>query len=160
MLANTICDSKAYLPEVPAANKTCMFPAMETVGKRIERLRKGAGWSRPELGRIMAEKIGRDDPFTGELIRQYELDHTEPPKDARQGLAKAFGRTEAYILFGDARPDKGAPTDAEVFHKNYLDMDPFDRKIVDVTMANSAAKRNAIPQAKKFRVVKKTVRKA
>lgn len=154
MLANVICDSKYNLPEVQAANKTCTVPAMETVGKRIERLRKGMGWSRPALGRVMAERIGRDKPFTGELIRQYELDRTDPPKDAREGLALAFGRPEAYILYGDTKPTKGTMSDADIFYRKYLALDITPRQIVDLAFGIPS---EDIVQ-KKFRVVRKRKR--
>lgn len=74
---------------------------METIGKRIERLRKLGGWSRPELGRRMAAAVGRAKPFSGEVIRLYEADKHKPGKAARKALAEVFKRDEAYIEFGD-----------------------------------------------------------
>lgn len=73
---------------------------METIGQRITRLRNAKGWSRPELGRQMAEAIKREKPFSGELIRLYEEDMNKPGDDARLALAKVFERPEVYVEFG------------------------------------------------------------
>lgn len=74
---------------------------MKSIGKRIEELRKLESLSRPELGRRMAKAIGRDTPFSGEVVRLYEKGTHKPGHDARTALAKVFKRTEAYIEFGD-----------------------------------------------------------
>lgn len=76
------------------------MPIVETIGKRIERLRIAKGWSRPELGRRMAAAMGRAKPFSGEVVRLYETDGNAPGKDARKALAAVFERDEAYIMFG------------------------------------------------------------
>lgn len=73
---------------------------METIGKRIARLRTAKGWKRPELGRQMAQVIDRATPFSGEVIRLYEEDINEPGADARRALALVFDRSEMYIEFG------------------------------------------------------------
>jgi transcriptional regulator with XRE-family HTH domain len=75
---------------------------VETIGKRIVRLRTAKGWTRPELGRQMAKAVSKKKPFSGELIRLYETDTNRPSPDARRALAKVFDRTEQYIEFGDA----------------------------------------------------------
>lgn len=77
---------------------------METIGQRITRLRIGKGWSRPELGRKMAEAIHRAKPFTGEVVRLYEDNKHVPGKNARAALALVFGKSEQYILFGESQP--------------------------------------------------------
>lgn len=73
---------------------------VETIGERIKRLRIAKGWSRPELGRQMAAKVGRKKAFAGELIRLYEEDTNRPSVEARLALAKVFERNEVYIEFG------------------------------------------------------------
>lgn len=75
---------------------------METIGKRISRLRAEKGWSRPELGRRMAQALKRAKPFSGEVVRLYEEGENSPGKDARRALAAVFERTEAYMEFGDS----------------------------------------------------------
>lgn len=79
---------------------------METIGKRIERLRIAKGWSRPELGRRMAVALERKTPFSGELVRLYEIGKNAPGKDARRALAAVFDKTEAYMEFGDTGQTK------------------------------------------------------
>jgi transcriptional regulator with XRE-family HTH domain len=74
----------------------------ETIGKRIERLRIGKGWSRPQLGREMAKAIGRKSAFTGELIRLYEQGKNRPRSEARRALSEVFGKGEQYIEFGES----------------------------------------------------------
>lgn len=85
---------------------------METIGKRIERLREALGLkegkdvSRPELGRRMALAIGRRrasgelDPYSGETVRRYEIDKDRPGIDATKALAAVFKVTEAEIVYG------------------------------------------------------------
>lgn len=57
----------------------------------------------------MAAAIDRKKPFTGELIRLYELDENRPPPDARRALAKVFDKTESYIEFGDSKQEAREP---------------------------------------------------
>ncbi len=73
---------------------------METIGRRIAALRNLKGWSRPELGSRMAAAVGREKPFSGEVIRLSEEDLNAPGVDARRALAKVFDRSEIYIQFG------------------------------------------------------------
>lgn len=73
---------------------------METIAERIKRLREAKGWSRPELGRQMAIAIGREKPYSGELVRLYEEGENLPRNEARKALAGAFKLSEAYIEFG------------------------------------------------------------
>lgn len=79
---------------------------MDTIGKRISTLRRLKSWSRPELGRQMAAAIGKKKPFSGELIRLYETGTNEPGNEARRALALVFGKTEAYIEFGEGDAPK------------------------------------------------------
>ncbi len=74
---------------------------MDTIGKRIATLRKLKGWSRPELGRQMAAAVGKDRPFTGELVRLYETGANNPGNEARRALSLVFGKTETFIEFGE-----------------------------------------------------------
>lgn len=115
-------------------NKTCIVLAMETMGQRIKRLREAKEWSRARLGREMAIQTGRETAYTGELVRQYELDATDPPADARRGLALALGREESYILYGDSKKLKGQRTDADEFYEKYLALSKTDRQIVDLML--------------------------
>lgn len=101
-IARITCYRKESLPKVPpqAELATLLTVDKETIGQRIERLRPAKGWKRPQLGREMAVAIGRKKPFTGELIRLYEIGKNRPKLDARRALAKVFGRDESYIEFG------------------------------------------------------------
>lgn len=99
-IPSNYCDSKFPLRDVRIASKTCSFPAVETFGQRIARLRNSKGWKRPELGRQMQKAVGRKEPFTGEAVRLYELDKTRPGDDARKALALVFNVSEQYIEFG------------------------------------------------------------
>lgn len=60
----------------------------------------------------MAKAIGRNEPFSGEVIRLYEAEINSPGADARAALAKVFARSEAYIQFG---VDSGTKPDAQDF---------------------------------------------
>ena len=51
----------------------------------------------------MAKTIGRAKPYTGETVRRYEEGIDEPGEDARKALSLVFGKSEAFILFGDER---------------------------------------------------------
>lgn len=115
----------------------CMIAPMETRGKRITKLREAKGWSLARLGKEMAMRVGRPEPFTGEVVRQYELDASWPSEDAVKGLALAFERTEAYILFGDAGNGKGAKTDADRLYEKYQALSATDRQIVDLMLKKS-----------------------
>lgn len=99
-VASIPCYRKERLLKVPIASSTCSVKSVETIGKRIERLRNAKGWSRPELGRQMATAIGKPKPFSGEMIRLYEQGENRPGVEARTALAKVFGKTDAYIEFG------------------------------------------------------------
>lgn len=99
-IASIPCDRKRALLDVSFASTTCSVSVVETIGQRITRLRNAKGWSRPELGRQMAEAIKREKPFSGELIRLYEEDTNKPGDDARLALAKVFDRPEVYLEFG------------------------------------------------------------
>lgn len=48
----------------------------------------------------MAHAIGREKPYSGELVRLYEEGTNLPRNEARKALAEAFKVTEAYIEFG------------------------------------------------------------
>lgn len=48
----------------------------------------------------MAAAIGREDAFSGELIRLYEEGTNRPSVEARAALAKVFDRSEIYMEFG------------------------------------------------------------
>lgn len=96
---------------------------MESIGERIARLRKSKDWSRPELGRQMAQAIERAKPFSGEAVRRYEQGPDTPGKAARLALAKVFGKTEAYIVFGDtSQPHKAAQSTSQ------YNVEPTDSK--------------------------------
>ena len=86
---------------MPVARKTCTVSPVETIGQRIERLRKARDLSRPELGRRMAEAIGRAKPYTGESVRQYEDNKISPRGPAAKALAAVFKITESQLLFGE-----------------------------------------------------------
>lgn len=86
--------------------------AVKTIGERIATMRKGKGWKRPELGRRMAQAVGRAKPYSGEQVRRYETGMDRPPPEARKALAAVFEKSEQYIEFGattQARPT--APDD-------------------------------------------------
>jgi transcriptional regulator with XRE-family HTH domain len=71
---------------------------MESMGDRINRLRKAKEWSYRRLAKEMGDAIGTT--FSGEAVRRYEIGKNSPGKDARRALAKVFGKTETYIEFG------------------------------------------------------------
>jgi transcriptional regulator with XRE-family HTH domain len=114
-----------------------MMLTMETRGKRIQKLREEKGWSLARAGKEIAIRAGRAEPFSGEVIRQYELDATWPSEDAVNGMALAFEREPAYILFGDGKKLKGASTDAERLYEKYLALSALDRQIVDLMLKKS-----------------------
>lgn len=59
----------------------------------------------------MAKAVGRKKAFTGELIRLYEIGKNRPKGDARLALSKVFGKSEAFIEFGESgKPDAREPT--------------------------------------------------
>lgn len=101
-IARFPCSSKRSLLNMQNASFACSLLSMETIGKRIERLRGSKSWSRPELGRQMAKAVGRPKPFSGESIRRYEECIDEPGNAARAALAKVFGKSEQYIEFGES----------------------------------------------------------
>jgi transcriptional regulator with XRE-family HTH domain len=107
---------------------------METLGKRIQRLREAKEWSLARLGREMAEKIGRETPYTGELIRKYEMDASQPPREAIKALALVFEKDETYISYGDSKRSKNHRTDADIFYEKYLSLSAADRQIVDLLL--------------------------
>jgi transcriptional regulator with XRE-family HTH domain len=86
----------------------------ESIGERIALLRDAKGWSRPRLGKEMAQAIGRASPYTGEQVRRYEIGKDKPPPDARRALAAVFDKTEQYIEFGEDKRQapKGVHPDA------------------------------------------------
>lgn len=108
IVASIPCCRKRNLPEVLLAREACTFRGVEkeTIGARIKRLRTATGWTRPELGRKMGAALERK-PFSGELIRLYELDVNRPGADATKALASVFGKSEQFIVFGESgRPDQ------------------------------------------------------
>lgn len=99
-IARIPCASKLSLLKMPDASKACSVGPVETVGKRIARLRNSKGWTRPELGRQMGTALSRK-AFSGEMVRLYEEGTNRPGKEARRALAQVFDRPESYIEFGD-----------------------------------------------------------
>ena len=81
----------------------------ESIGERIARLRDAKGWSRPRLGKEMAQAIGRATAYTGEQVRRYEIGKDKPPPDARRALAAVFDKDEQYIEFGEASKRQAPP---------------------------------------------------
>jgi transcriptional regulator with XRE-family HTH domain len=73
----------------------------ETIGRRILRLRNSKAWSRPELGRQLANATGKKKPYSGEAVRRWEENIDQPGREARAAIAKLFERSESYIEFGD-----------------------------------------------------------
>lgn len=61
-----------------------------------------ADLSQVNLGKAMAQAIGRSDPYSAEAVRRYEKELDSPGKEARRALAKVFGKTEQYIEFGQS----------------------------------------------------------
>lgn len=104
ILASLSCDRKRNLLSVPETGESCRFRDMENdekIGDRIEAQRLLKGWSRPEAGRQLARVMGRDDAYSGEAWRQWEVGVSSPKADAIKGLSRLFGKSEVYFLFGD-----------------------------------------------------------
>lgn len=99
-IARNPCERKSNLLGVPNARNACIFGGVETIGQRVKKLRTAKGWSRPKLGKLMGKAIQRE-PFSGELIRLYEMDKNRPGKDAARALASVFSKSEQYIMYGD-----------------------------------------------------------
>lgn len=73
----------------------------ERIGDRIQAQRLVKGWSRPEAGKQLARLMGREEPYTGEAWRQWEVGVSTPKADAIKGMSLLFGKSEVYLLFGD-----------------------------------------------------------
>jgi len=129
-IASNSCECKRNLPKMAKASKTCTMRPVDTIGKRIARHRLLKGWSRPELGRLMAASIAREKPFSGEAVRRYEEGLDEPGNDARKALAAVFGKSELYIEFGDS-PVRNSTTDADAFWNAYIAAPDHERKIIE-----------------------------
>lgn len=84
---------------------------VKTIGERIATMRKGKGWKRPELGRRMAQAVGRAKPYSGEQVRRYETGMDRPPPEARKALATVFEKSEQFIEFGATAQVRRATSD-------------------------------------------------
>lgn len=71
----------------------------------------------------MAAAVGREKPFTGELIRLYEEDINQPGTEARSALAKVFARSESYIEFGETRRQASA-------HSEAFELSPEEKNLI------------------------------
>lgn len=52
------------------------------------------------MAKAIEKETAKRPAFSGELIRLYEKGENNPGEDARAALAKVFGKTEAYIMYG------------------------------------------------------------
>lgn len=66
---------------------------LETMGERIQQLRKNAGFTQAEL----AKKIG----ISHTQMARYEIKNIYPPADALKALADVFGTTIDFLVMGD-----------------------------------------------------------
>lgn len=74
------------------ATKKTVSP-LETMGDRIQQLRKNAGFTQAEL----AKKIG----VSHTQMARYEIKNIYPPADVLKALADVFGITIDYLVVGD-----------------------------------------------------------
>jgi transcriptional regulator with XRE-family HTH domain len=74
-----------------AAKKT--VSPLETMGERIQQLRKNAGFTQADL----AKKIG----VSHTQMARYEIKNIYPPADVLKALADVFGTTIDYLVLGD-----------------------------------------------------------
>lgn len=70
----------------------------------------------------MATVIGRDKPFTGELVRLYEEGKNRPGADARMALALVFNLTESEIEFGKQDVARQPPAEYRSISERAIDV--------------------------------------
>ncbi len=88
---------------------------MQTLGDKIYKLRKSAGWSQEELG----EKIG----VSRQAISQWETNAMQPKADNIKAMCVLFNVTSDYLLF-DGEEDKKEKNESEGAQS------PFKNKVV------------------------------
>ncbi|GAC1586172.1 MAG: hypothetical protein NVS3B8_00210 [Chitinophagaceae bacterium] len=74
------------------ATKKTVSP-LETMGERIQQLRKTAGLTQADL----AKKIG----ISHTQMARYEIKNIYPPADVLKNLAELFGTTIDFLVMGD-----------------------------------------------------------
>ncbi len=60
-------------------------------------VRASGGWSMAELGRLMAEAVGRKDPFSASYVNELEKGRREPTEDTITALAPVAGVDAAWL---------------------------------------------------------------
>lgn len=60
-------------------------------------VRTSGGWSMAELGRLMAEAVGRKDPFSASYVNELEKGRREPTEDTIAALAPVAGVEVAWL---------------------------------------------------------------
>lgn len=85
------------------------YPAMETMGDRIKRLREAKGWRQDELAdRLMLHLKGTDLTVSREAVSQWERGETKNIKNVIfYWLVVELGTTSEYLLFGPDRASSG-----------------------------------------------------
>jgi transcriptional regulator with XRE-family HTH domain len=89
--------------------KTRTTPAGETFGRRLARLRKGAGYSQ----RSFADEIG----ISNRMVAYYEAQTDHPPARLLPTIADALGLTVDQLLGREPLKKKKAPTNERLLRQ-------------------------------------------
>ncbi|MDF2550714.1 MAG: transcriptional regulator [Chlamydiales bacterium] len=84
------------------------FSCIEAFAEQLTKLRKGKGWSQPELG----EKIGT----SGQVISRYERGKIHPSIDVVYRMAKLF-QVSVDFLLGKEGAASSTPQDARMLNR-------------------------------------------
>lgn len=90
--------------------------APTTLGQRIllahldVARREGRRIPQGEFGRMVADAMGRPEPFSNAVVSEWQSDKKVPPVDVLAAIARVAGWDPGYLAFGD---DSGAPTPDE-----------------------------------------------
>ena len=83
---------------------------LETMGERIQQLRKNAGFTQADL----AKKIG----ISHTQMARYEIKNIYPPADVLKALADVFGTNIDFLVMGDTESKAQASLkDAELINQ-------------------------------------------